>query len=151
MSADLSQNHMRPSRQGSNTNTPSTDPTKPPLRVLVADDDPINQQLMHMMIDRVGHYNEVAEDGRRVLEKLQEQSFDALLLDMHMPVMNGYEVLKEIRNDLGLSSILVIAYSARTVEGEEEDFLRAGCDDYLPKPVDQRLLAEKLENARQDS
>ena len=106
---------------------------------------------MHMMIDRVGHYNEVAEDGRRVLEKLQEQSFDALLLDMHMPVMNGYEVLKEIRNDLGLSSILVIAYSARTVEGEEEDFLRAGCDDYLPKPVDQRLLAEKLENARQDS
>ncbi len=133
------------------TNSSSSHTEKTPLRVLVAEDDPINQKLMQMMIDRMGHYNEVAEDGRRVIEKLQSRPFDALLLDMHMPVMNGYEVLKELRNDPRLSSILVIAYTAGSIEGEERRVLQAGCDDYIPKPVDQRVLAEKLEKARRDS
>lgn len=119
-----------------------------PLKVLIAEDDLINQRLMGMMVDRMGHFYDTAVDGQGVLNKLREAPFDVVLLDMHMPVMDGYEVLKEIRGDPELSSLMVIAYTATSMEGEEETFLSAGCDDYLPKPVDKKVLAEKLEKAR---
>lgn len=151
MSADISDDHPHTSTPGLQPHPSSDHTQKPQLRVLVAEDDPINQQLMRMMIDRIGYYNEVVEDGEKVLEKLRAQPFDALLLDMHMPVMNGYEVLEEIRNDSRLSHIVVIAFTAGSMQGEENSFLQVGCDDYLPKPVEQSVLAEKLEKTRQGS
>jgi CheY-like chemotaxis protein len=118
------------------------------MRVLIADDDPINQRLMRMMLEQLGHSGEAVSNGEEVLELLRERSFDALLLDMHMPVLDGYGVLARLRNEPALRPTPVIAYTAGTGAGEEEKFLRAGCNAYLPKPVDQAVLAEKLESVR---
>jgi CheY-like chemotaxis protein len=107
------------------------------LRVLLAEDNSFNQALMEDLLPRRGHAVRVAADGRAALAALEQDDFDVLLLDVHMPELDGYEVVTRLRQrEHGTGRRLpVIALTARSADGERERCLRAGMDDYLAKPV----------------
>jgi len=117
-------------------------------KVLLAEDNPINQQLALELLRRAGAVVDVAENGRIALERVQQKDYDIVLMDIHMPEMDGLEATQAIR-DLGYT-VPIIAVSADALEERQSRALEAGCDDYVTKPIDfdrllgsvQRLLAK---------
>jgi PAS domain S-box-containing protein len=107
------------------------------LRVLLAEDNPFNQALMEDLLPRRGHTLHVAADGRAALAALERDDFDVLLLDIHMPELDGFQVVAAQRQrEQGTGRHLpIVALTARSAAGERERCLRAGMDDYLAKPV----------------
>jgi PAS domain S-box-containing protein len=107
------------------------------FHVLVAEDNPYNQAVMKNLLPRRGHTLHVAGDGRSALEALGHDNFDVMLLDIHMPELDGFQVLAVQRQrERGTGRRLpVIALTARSAAGERERCLQAGMDDYLTKPV----------------
>jgi PAS domain S-box-containing protein len=106
------------------------------LHVLVAEDAPFNQQLIEHLLRRWGHDVRVAADGRAALNALREGAFDLMVLDVHMPETDGFEVIAEVRRwerSTG-GHLPVIALTARSMLGERDRCLAAGMDDYLAKP-----------------
>ncbi|GAB6058235.1 response regulator [Desulfonatronum parangueonense] len=120
------------------------------LRILLAEDEPSNSFLVSKLLEKVGHVVTIAEDGRQVLDLLEAQDFDAILMDIQMPVMNGVEATMAIRQSTTLGAkkdIPIIALTAYAMLGDREKFLAAGMDDYLAKPVKMEGLAKALERA----
>ncbi|GAB6058220.1 PAS domain S-box protein [Desulfonatronum parangueonense] len=120
------------------------------LRILLAEDEPSNSLLASKLLEKVGHVVTIAEDGRQALDLLEAQDFDAILMDIQMPVMNGVEATKAIRESTTLGdkkNIPIIALTAYAMLGDREKFLAAGMDDYLAKPVKMEGLAKALERA----
>jgi PAS domain S-box-containing protein len=114
-------------------------------RVLVADDNPAGRELVReSLTDHVSSIIEAA-DGREALEKIRETRPDLVLLDIQMPEMDGYAVLREIRSDPALRSLRVVALTAFAMQGDRERALDAGFDDYLTKPVTVAKLKAQLE------
>jgi PAS domain S-box-containing protein len=109
----------------------------PSLRVLLAEDNPYNQAVLEDLLPRRGHSVQVAGDGRATLTALEQDHFDVLLLDIHMPELDGFQVVSALRQrELGTDRHLpVIALTARSADGERARCLQAGMDDYLSKPV----------------
>jgi CheY-like chemotaxis protein/HPt (histidine-containing phosphotransfer) domain-containing protein len=107
------------------------------LHVLLAEDNPYNQAVMEDLLPRRGHTVHVAGNGRAALTALEQGHFDVMLLDIHMPELDGFQVVAaQRRREQGTGRHLpVIALTARSAEGERERCLRAGMDDYLAKPV----------------
>jgi CheY-like chemotaxis protein len=107
------------------------------LRILLAEDNPYNQAVMEGLLPRRGHTVQAAGDGRAALAALESGNFDLLLLDIHMPEVDGFQVVAELRRrERGTGKRLpIIALTARSAEGERERCLRAGMDDYLVKPA----------------
>jgi PAS domain S-box-containing protein len=107
------------------------------LRVLLAEDNPYNQAVMEDLLPRRRHTLRVAGDGRAALAALEQDHFDVMLLDIHMPELDGLQVVAALRRrERGTGRHLpVIALTARSADGERERCLRAGMDDYLAKPV----------------
>jgi PAS domain S-box-containing protein len=107
------------------------------LHVLVAEDNPYNQAVMEDLLPRRGHTLRVAGDGRAALTALEQDHFDVMLLDVHMPELDGFQVVAVQRQrEQGTGQHLpVIALTARSAAGERERCLQAGMDDYLAKPV----------------
>jgi CheY-like chemotaxis protein len=107
------------------------------LRVLLAEDNPFNQAVMREMLEKRGHSLRIAADGREALAALEEDSFDVLLLDVHMPEVDGFQVVAALRRrEEGTGRRLpVVALTARSTEGDRERCLRSGMDEYLAKPV----------------
>jgi CheY-like chemotaxis protein/HPt (histidine-containing phosphotransfer) domain-containing protein len=107
------------------------------LHVLLAEDNPFNQAVMEDLLRRHGHTLRVAGDGRAALAALAEDQFDVMLLDVHMPELDGFQVMAAQRQrELGSGRHLpVIALTARSGSGERERCLQAGIDDYLSKPI----------------
>jgi PAS domain S-box-containing protein len=107
----------------------------PAMRVLLAEDEPINALAASRMIEREGHEVVVAENGREVLDLLEEQDFDVILMDIQMPVMDGEETTRAIRSSgKTYAGIPIIALTAYSMSGDREKFLAAGMNDYLSKP-----------------
>jgi PAS domain S-box-containing protein len=119
------------------------------LDILIAEDNRINQKLMKVMLEKMGHRCRVAADGVEALELLENRDFDLLLLDMHMPKKDGLDVIREIRADEKHADLHVIALTASAMEGDAEKFIAAGCNDYMAKPVNRKELEQKL-SARQE-
>jgi PAS domain S-box-containing protein len=122
---------------------------KPPrsrLRVLLAEDNPINQRLAVRMLEKLGHHVAVASDGREALALWESQPFDAVVIDVQMPEMDGLEVTAAIRAKEKSSGrrTPVIALTAHAMKGDRERCLDAGMDDYLAKPVDLHTLEAAL-------
>lgn len=115
-----------------------------PLHILVAEDNKVNQQLMKMILKNLGYTCDVAPEGQTALEYLQAGRYDLAIIDMHMPVMDGYQLAREIRRDPQLSSLVIIALSAATGKSETDEFLAAGCNDFVHKPVDTTVLDKKI-------
>ena len=116
--------------------------------VLVADDHPINRQVLQRQLERIGYASEAAEDGREALGLWRTGRFALLLSDCHMPELDGYQLARTIRADeaaQGTARKPIIACTANALAGEAEQCLAAGMDDYLAKPVQIATLAAKLQ------
>jgi adenylate cyclase len=115
-----------------------------PAYVLVVDDDPINRALLAKSLEREGHQHAMAEHGREALEKLRAEPFDIVLLDVVMPELDGYEVLRRIEDDPELRHVPVIMISALEDLDSVVRCIELGAEDYLPKPFDPVLLRARI-------
>jgi CheY-like chemotaxis protein/HPt (histidine-containing phosphotransfer) domain-containing protein len=116
-----------------------------PLRILLADDNPINQKVGTRLLERLGYGADVVGDGRQVLARLEQASYDAILMDVQMPEMDGLEASRAIcaRWAAGVRP-RIIAMTAEAMQGDREKCLAAGMDDYVVKPVTLDRLAAAL-------
>lgn len=102
--------------------------------ILIVEDNPVNQKLIAFLLARAGYTYEVAENGADALRRLDQSQFKLVLMDMMMPVMNGYDATKAIRANPKLKNLPVIALTANAMKGEDEKCRAVGCSDYLAKP-----------------
>jgi len=119
------------------------------LRVLVAEDNAVNQQVAVGMLERAGHVATVAENGREVLALLEKETFDVVLMDVQMPEMDGLEATAAIREHERASGghLPIVALTAHAMKGDAERCLAAGMDAYLAKPLQPRELASVIASA----
>jgi len=105
-------------------------------RVLVVEDNVVNQQLVLVMLARAGYVAEVAMDGREALALWGVGRFDLVLMDLQMPVMDGYQLCRAMKVDAALASIPLVFYTltANAMVGDRETCIAAGMDDFLSKP-----------------
>lgn len=116
-----------------------------PLRILIAEDNDLNLQLMGLMFKQLGYGFEVARNGKEAVEKVSVQDFDLVFMDVQMPVMNGLEATEEIRKMAQGDQLVLIGLSANAFEDDQNQALAVGMDDYLTKPLRLAVLASKLE------
>jgi len=118
-----------------------------PLRVLLAEDNHLNQQVVLHFLTRDGHAVQVANNGREALAALDREPFDVLLLDLHMPEMDGFQVVKAVRQREQPSGrrLPIVALTARSMKGDRERCLQAGMDEYVAKPVRRAELFAAIE------
>jgi signal transduction histidine kinase/BarA-like signal transduction histidine kinase len=116
-----------------------------PLRILLVDDSSVNQRVTSTMLRRMGYAPAVAGNGREALDELARSSYDLVLMDVQMPVMDGYEAAAEIRKRWSESERpIIVALTANAVQGDRDLCLHAGMDDYLSKPLRPRELEATL-------
>ncbi|MFZ7127140.1 MAG: response regulator [Desulfobacterales bacterium] len=113
-------------------------------RILVAEDNPTNQQVAQAILEGAGIAVTIVNNGEEAVRAVRDQFFDAVLMDIQMPKMNGYEATRQIRELPGGSSIPIIAMTAHAMKGDEEKCLEAGMDGYIAKPVNQDRLFHTL-------
>ena len=113
------------------------------IKVLVVEDIPLNQLLMKTLLDDFGFERDIAANGRIAIEKLQEKTYDIILMDLQMPEMNGFEATEYIRNTMN-SKIPIIALTADVTTVDLAKCKAVGMNDYIAKPVDERLLYNKI-------
>jgi CheY-like chemotaxis protein len=125
--------------------TPSIKRSLRGARVLLTDDNAINRQVIKLFLAPQGCEIQEATNGKEALDKIATQPFDVVLLDVHMPVMDGKEAIQRIRAaSQPWSAIPVIALTADAMSGDREKYLALGMTDYVSKPVDQRELMVKM-------
>lgn len=122
------------------------------LRALVVDDNDVNLIVAQKLLIQSGVSVETAINGREAVKKISENSFDFILMDIQMPIMNGYEATKAIRKQLKLESLPIIALSANVMEGDRQKSLDSGMNAHLGKPIDIELLLRVIwENVNRSS
>ena len=111
--------------------------------ILIVEDNPVNQKLIAFLLARSGYTYDIADNGAVALDRLGQKPYRLVLMDMMMPVMNGYDATRAIRGDSRFKGVPVIALTANAMKGEDEKCRAVGCDDYIPKPYskDQILSA----------
>ncbi|GAA3446922.1 response regulator [Planomonospora venezuelensis] len=119
-----------------------------PLNVLLAEDNQVNQKVAQRMLGRLGHRVETVGNGVEALEAARNTSYDVILMDMHMPEMDGLEATRRIRAEVPESRPYIVALTASVLEEDREACRSAGMDDYLAKPVRAHELEELLERLR---
>ncbi len=135
------QHHTEALRSQSHQRVDETDNTTTlEGRVLLVDDGSINRRLISRILQRTGLDVACAVDGRDALDRLESETFDLILMDMQMPLLDGYSATKAVRRR-GITTP-VLALTASAMKGDRERCLDAGCNDYLTKPVDIRALLD---------
>jgi signal transduction histidine kinase/CheY-like chemotaxis protein len=117
------------------------------LRILVAEDNPINQRLIVSLLQSRGIVATLVANGEEALERRKRENYDLILMDIQMPVMGGIDATKEIlkyEKENGLPHIPIIALTANALQGDREKYLKAGMDEYLSKPIDVQQLEEMI-------
>ena len=117
-------------------------------RILLAEDNPVNQKLTKMVLTKAGYQVEVANNGREAVDKYTKapEAFDLIFMDIQMPGMDGMEATRAIRNEQSkINGIPIVAMTAHAMKGDREKCLEAGMDDYIPKPIKRELVFEMLE------
>lgn len=119
------------------------------IRILLAEDNIINQKVAQRMLEKLGYRANVVANGKEVVKALETAPYDLVLMDVQMPEMSGYEATKVIRDSnssVKNHSVPVIAMTAHAMKGDREKCLEAGMDDYVSKPVQPKLLAEAIDH-----
>jgi len=114
------------------------------LRILLAEDDEMNQNLICEMLRNLGLNTVVAANGQEALDRLEEADFDLLILDMQMPVLDGMQTIERIRKNDRWNQLYVIALTGEVMPADKEKFLQAGCNDYLSKPLELGIFYRKI-------
>ena len=113
--------------------------------ILVVDDTDWNRDLLVQLLE--DEYTVLqAVDGEQGVKMTQEEKPDLILMDLGMPVMDGWEATRRIKANDALKQIPIIAVTSHAMVGDEIEARKAGCDDYLPKPIDEDLLLQKIKN-----
>jgi two-component system, cell cycle response regulator DivK len=112
-------------------------------RILVVEDQPDNRQIIRDMLAASDYQITEAENGQKALAAIAKQRPDLVLMDIQLPIMDGYEATRRIKADASLRSIPIIAVTSYALSGEEKA-RAAGCDDYVPKPFSPRQLLAKI-------
>jgi CheY-like chemotaxis protein len=113
-------------------------------KILIVEDVELNTELLVQLLE--DDYELVtAVDGQEGVEKTKEHKPDLILMDMSLPVMDGYEATRLIKADPEFSDIIIIGLSAHAMSGDREKAIEAGCDDYLTKPLNDDLMYDMLE------
>jgi signal transduction histidine kinase/CheY-like chemotaxis protein len=116
-------------------------------RLLVAEDNPINQRLIMTALKQAGYVVDMVGDGVEAVHAVQRLPYDVVLMDIRMPLMSGVEATQRIRSMNGAAAKLpIIAMTANTMAGDREEYLEAGMNDYVAKPIDFRMLLGKIES-----
>ncbi|WP_163407243.1 GAF domain-containing hybrid sensor histidine kinase/response regulator [Flavobacterium ajazii] len=113
------------------------------LKILLCEDNPLNQKLAKSVISNFGFELDIAENGEEGIELLSKNEYDLVLMDLQMPVKDGYQTTEYIRNEMKLA-IPIIAMTAHSLVGEQERCYKAGMDAYVPKPFKQAVLLKAI-------
>jgi len=122
-------------------------PSARALRILVAEDNSVNQKLAAAMLGKIGHEVKLANNGREAVAEWSAGEFDLIFMDVQMPVMDGFAATQEIRRQEVSKQmrIPIIAMTANAMDGDRELCLAAGMDDYVAKPISRRIVTEAIE------
>jgi two-component system cell cycle response regulator DivK len=115
-------------------------------RILVVEDQEDNRQIIRDLLATTDYELSEAENGEEALAAVAQQRPDLILMDIQMPVLDGYEATRRIKADPALRAIPIIAITSYALSGDEQKAREAGCDDYVPKPYSPRQLLAKIRN-----
>jgi len=126
----------------------TSDTGRSPLRILLAEDNIVNQKVGLRMLERLGYHADVAANGLEVIQALERESYDVILMDIQMPEMDGLEAARRIRMLPEGDQIYIIAITAHALKGDKETCFNAGMNDYISKPVRIEDLHDALEHSK---
>jgi two-component system cell cycle response regulator DivK len=115
-------------------------------KILVVEDNEMNRDMLTRRLERKGFEVVVAINGKVGIDMASTSNPDIILMDLSLPVIDGWEATRQIKADPATQSIPVIALTAHAMAGDEQKALEAGCDDYDTKPIDLSRLLDKIEN-----
>lgn len=115
-------------------------------RVLIVEDNEMNRDMLARRLERRGYQVEIAVDGRAGIDMATAVSPDLILMDLSLPVIDGWEATRRLKAEQSTRDIPVIALTAHAMQGDEQKALEAGCDDYDTKPVNFKRLLAKIEH-----
>jgi CheY-like chemotaxis protein len=113
-------------------------------KILIVEDNEMNRDMLSRRLERKGFTIVMAVDGQQGIEMARSEKPDLVLMDMSLPVMDGWTATRTIKEDSELQTIPVIALTAHAMEGDREKAMAAGCDDYDTKPIELPRLLEKI-------
>jgi two-component system, cell cycle response regulator DivK len=114
-------------------------------RILLVEDNEMNRDMLSRRLSRKGYEVVVVVDGQEGVERARSEAPDLILMDMSLPVKDGWTATREIKADAATAAIPIIALTAHAMSGDREKALEAGCDDYDTKPIELTRLLEKIE------
>jgi CheY-like chemotaxis protein len=114
-------------------------------KILIAEDNAVNRELLRELLEMRGHTVAEACDGEEALRMIEQTQPDLLLLDIGMPLLDGFGVMRKIRENPYFASLPVVAVTAYAMQGDREKILSSNFDGYLSKPVNARSLGEELD------
>src|SRR5436309_12006108 len=114
-------------------------------KILLVEDNEMNRDMLSRRLERKGYTVTLALDGAEGLQKARAEAPDLILMDMSLPVMDGWEATRQLKADEATRRIPIIALTAHAMSGDKEKALAAGCDDYDTKPIELPRLLEKIE------
>lgn len=115
------------------------------IRILVAEDNAVNRELLRELLESRGYTVSEACDGQEALHMIEQAQPELLLLDIGMPLLDGFAVIRRIRENPRLAALPVVAVTAYAMQGDREKILKSGFDGYLSKPLNPSSLAEELD------
>jgi two-component system cell cycle response regulator DivK len=115
-------------------------------KILLVEDNEMNRDMLTRRLERKGFEVVIAIDGKAGIDMASSSNPDIILMDLSLPVIDGWEAARQIKADSATQSIPIIALTAHAMAGDEQKALAAGCDDYDTKPIDLKRLLGKIEN-----
>jgi two-component system cell cycle response regulator DivK len=115
-------------------------------RILLIEDNEMNRDMLSRRLERKGYETIIAVDGQEGVEKTESENPDLILMDMSLPVLDGWEATRKLKSNTVTQNIPIIGLSAHAMSGDREKAIEAGCDDYDTKPVELPRLLEKIES-----
>jgi two-component system response regulator len=117
-------------------------------KILLVEDNEMNRDMLSRRLERKGYQVAIAVDGQQGVQMAKSENPELILMDMSLPVMDGWDATRTIKSDPEMKHIPIIALTAHAMSGDREKALDAGCDDYDTKPIDLKRLLEKMEALR---